>query len=112
MGLAYWWMRRKRREDARWLLAAVALSSPLGYVALQAGWIVTEVGRQPWMIRGVLRTRDGVTPVAEVPATLFGFSVLYLVLGTALVLLLRSLAAPKHRRHPESPEMAEVADVA
>jgi cytochrome d ubiquinol oxidase subunit I len=109
VGLAYGWMRRRGREDARWLLTAIVLASPLGCVALQAGWIVTEVGRQPWMIRGILRTRDGVTPVAEVPATLFGFSVLYLVLGASLALLLRGLAAGRPRHHPELPETAEVA---
>jgi cytochrome d ubiquinol oxidase subunit I len=113
VGLAYGWMRRRKREDARWLLGAVALASPLGYVALQAGWIVTEVGRQPWMIRGVLRTADGVTPVAEVPATLFGFGVLYLVLGTALALLLRRLASPSGPPPTaERPNAAEVAYVA
>jgi cytochrome d ubiquinol oxidase subunit I len=53
---------------------------------------VTEVGRQPWVVYGLLRTADGVTPVAEVPLTLFGFALLYTALGTALALLLRGLA--------------------
>ncbi|HET6763246.1 MAG TPA: cytochrome ubiquinol oxidase subunit I [Longimicrobiaceae bacterium] len=92
LGAAYWIARRRGREGARWLLRGLVAASPLGFLALQAGWIVTEVGRQPWMIHDVLRTRDGVTPVVEVPATLFGFSILYLLLGTALALLLRSLA--------------------
>ncbi|MDB4948323.1 MAG: cytochrome bd ubiquinol oxidase subunit [Gemmatimonadetes bacterium] len=100
LGVAYWWMRRKRREASRWLLRALVVGSPLGYVALQAGWIVTEAGRQPWMIGGVLLTRDGVTPVAEVPVTLFGFSLLYLALGTALALLLRRLATGSPERAP------------
>ena len=101
IGLGAWfWLARWRRrggEPGRWLLRALVAGSPLGFLALQAGWIVTEVGRQPWVVYGVLRTRDGVTPVAEVPATLFGFSVLYLALGIALALLLRGLAtgAPK-----------------
>jgi cytochrome bd-type quinol oxidase subunit 1 len=66
---------------------------PLGFLALEAGWIVTEVGRQPWVIYGVMRTADGVTPRGDVPVTLFGFSVLYLLLGIALVALLRGLAS-------------------
>ncbi|HEX2203287.1 MAG TPA: cytochrome ubiquinol oxidase subunit I [Longimicrobium sp.] len=92
LGAWFWLARWRRREPGRWLLRAVVVGSPLGFVALQAGWIVTEVGRQPWVVYGVMRTRDGVTPVEGVPATLFGFSVLYLVLGVALAWLLRRLA--------------------
>jgi cytochrome d ubiquinol oxidase subunit I len=92
LGLWYWWTRWRRPEEGRALLWAVAAGSPLGFLALQAGWIVTEVGRQPWVVYGIMRTADGVTPVGEVPATLFGFSALYLVLGAALAYLLRLLA--------------------
>ncbi|HKP76940.1 MAG TPA: cytochrome ubiquinol oxidase subunit I [Longimicrobiaceae bacterium] len=92
LGAWFWLLRWRRREPARWLLRALVAGSPLGIVALEAGWIVTEVGRQPWIVRGVMLTRDGVTPVEGVAATFFGFSVLYLVLGTALALLLRRLA--------------------
>lgn len=91
-GAWYWLVRWRRREPGRWLLRALLAASPLGFLALQAGWIVTEAGRQPWIVQGVMRTRDGVTPVAGVPVTLFGFSVLYLILGTALALLLHRLA--------------------
>jgi cytochrome d ubiquinol oxidase subunit I len=92
LGLWFWWVRWRRREPGRWLLRALVAGSPLGIVALEAGWIVTEAGRQPWIIRGVMLTRDGVTPAAGVAATFFGFSLLYLLLGTALALLLRRLA--------------------
>ena len=95
-GLLYWWARRRRTEP-RWLLIVLVLASPLGFIALQAGWILSEVGRQPWVIYGVMRTADGVTPRTDVPVTFFGFSVLYLLLGTALVVLLRGLA--RHRQH-------------
>jgi len=92
MGLWFWLASGRRREPGRWLLRALVAGSPLGILALEAGWIVTEVGRQPWIVRGVMLTRDGVTPVSGVLATFFGFTVLYLVLGTALALLLRRLA--------------------
>jgi cytochrome bd ubiquinol oxidase subunit I len=92
VALWYWWTRWRRRDMGRWLPALLLLASPLGFLALQAGWIVTEVGRQPWVIYGIMRTADGVTPQQGVPVTLFGFSVLYLALGIALVLLLRGLA--------------------
>ncbi|HEX8907499.1 MAG TPA: cytochrome ubiquinol oxidase subunit I [Longimicrobiaceae bacterium] len=92
LGLWFWWGRWRKREPGRWLLRALVAGSPLGILALEAGWVVTEVGRQPWIVRGVMLTRDGVTPVEGVTATFFGFSILYLVLGTALALLLRRLA--------------------
>jgi cytochrome d ubiquinol oxidase subunit I len=92
LGAWFWVGRWRKREPGRWLLRALVIGSPLGFLALQAGWIVTEVGRQPWVIYGVMRTADGVTPVGGVPATLFGFSLLYLLLGIALAALLRRLA--------------------
>lgn len=92
LGAWFWLVRWRKREPGRWLLWAVVAGSPLGFLALQAGWIVTEVGRQPWIIQGVMRTSEGVTPVDGVPLTLFGFSVLYLFLGIALAYLLRKLA--------------------
>ncbi|MBV9775293.1 MAG: cytochrome ubiquinol oxidase subunit I [Gemmatimonadetes bacterium] len=92
LGGGYWLARRRGQAEGAWLLRALAAGSPLGFLALEAGWIVTEVGRQPWIVQGVMRTRDGVTPVAGVPATFFGFALLYLLLGVALALLLRRLA--------------------
>jgi cytochrome bd ubiquinol oxidase subunit I len=102
----YWFARWRRWADSPVLLWLLVAASPLGFLALQAGWIVTEVGRQPWVIYGVMRTADGVTPRTDVPYTLFGFSVLYLFLGTALVLLLRGLA---HRNYPRASEIEEAA---
>ena len=93
--LALWFAWRRRRAaliDDRLLLRGLLLASPLGFVALEAGWIVTEVGRQPWIVYGVMRTSEGVTPIDEVHWTLLGFTVLYAVLGAALVYLLRRLA--------------------
>jgi cytochrome bd ubiquinol oxidase subunit I len=95
LSAAFWLIYRRDRPGLlrrRWLLWAIVAASPLGYVALQAGWIVTEVGRQPWIIYEVMRVADGVTPADGVPITLFGFTILYLALGTALVVLLRALA--------------------
>ncbi|HEX9108728.1 MAG TPA: cytochrome ubiquinol oxidase subunit I [Longimicrobiales bacterium] len=95
-GVLYWLVRRRRRgsgpPEPRWLLTLLALVSPLGFLALEAGWFVTEVGRQPWIIYGLMPTAEGATPVKGVPITLFGFAVLYLVLGVALAVLLRRLA--------------------
>ena len=93
LGASYALSRWRRRETGRALLVALALGSPLGFLALEAGWLVTEVGRQPWVIYEVMRTADGVTPVRDVPLTFFGFTMLYLFLGAALAYLLRRLAS-------------------
>ncbi|HEY0672718.1 MAG TPA: cytochrome ubiquinol oxidase subunit I [Longimicrobiales bacterium] len=99
VGLWFWFVQWRKRETSRallWLLLAVA---PLGFVALEAGWIVTEVGRQPWVINGVMRTADAVTPVENVQLTFYSFCILYAVLGSALTLLLRRLAYNRRLAH-------------
>lgn len=80
--------RRGRLPVSRWFFRAVVVAGPLAYLALVAGWVTTEVGRQPWVVYGVLRTRDAVTGAGGVPV---GYGVLaaayaVLVLGTAWVL--------------------------
>ncbi|SOD02111.1 cytochrome bd-I ubiquinol oxidase subunit 1 apoprotein [bacterium JGI 053] len=109
LGLWFWLTRRRRREPGPWLLRALVAGSPLGIVALEAGWIVTEVGRQPWIVRGVMLTSEGVTPVPGVAATFFGFSALYLVLGIALALLLRRLATGAPSPAETAPRLVEAA---
>ena len=49
--------------ENRWLMRAVVVATPMGFIATEAGWMTTELGRQPWVIQGVLRTRDAVTPM-------------------------------------------------
>ena len=63
VALAFLYGRLRRLPLPRRLLRAVLLTSPFGFLALEAGWLVTELGRQPWMIRDVMRTADAVTPV-------------------------------------------------
>jgi cytochrome d ubiquinol oxidase subunit I len=83
----------------RWFLWAVTLAGPLGFVALEAGWMVTELGRQPYVAHGVLRTGDAVTAVRGLAAPFWAFTVLYLFLSVAVaVLLRRQLAAPVEER--------------
>src|SRR5436305_705994 len=76
----------------RWLLRALVAGAPLGFLALEAGWVVTEAGRQPWTVYGLMRTASAVTPVSDVSITLLLFTALYLGLGVALVTLLLRLA--------------------
>jgi cytochrome bd ubiquinol oxidase subunit I len=62
-------------------------------VALECGWIVTEVGRQPWIVYEVMRTEDAVTGASGVPITLGVVFVVYGLLGTATVMVLRAMSA-------------------
>lgn len=82
---AYW---KRRLPDGPWFLLAVVLASPLGMVAIEAGWTVTEVGRQPWIIHKFMRTSEAVTPVAGLWVSMVSYTALYLMLGVAVVLLL------------------------
>src|SRR5690606_87427 len=92
----FWWVYARRRAALlthRRLLWALVLGTPLGFLGLEAGWFVTEVGRQPWIIQGVMKIDDAVTPAPGVLGLFIGFTLLYAVLGTTVVVLLRRLAA-------------------
>lgn len=90
--VALWclWTIARRQEIAAHprLLAAIAACGPLGFLAIEAGWTVTEVGRQPWIIHGVLRTSQAVTPMPGLVYTMLGFTLLYLFLGVVVGYLL------------------------
>jgi cytochrome d ubiquinol oxidase subunit I len=72
----------------RWLLVALSVIAPFGFLATEAGWFVTEVGRQPWMIFGVLRTSEGVTPMPGLLVSFLLITLLYCALGAVVVWLL------------------------
>jgi cytochrome d ubiquinol oxidase subunit I len=86
------WFRRRRFVDARWFHWAVVAAGPASVVALIAGWVVTEVGRQPWIVYGVMRTSAAVTGAAGVPVGYATLVVVYGGLGLAVTWLLRHLA--------------------
>lgn len=75
------------------LLRALAIVMPFGFIATEAGWTVTEVGRQPWVVQGVLRTADAVTPMPGVVVPMALFTVLYIGLAAIVVMLIRSMIA-------------------
>ncbi len=89
LGLLYFWFQRKQRAFPRWYLWTLVAFIPLGVVAIEAGWIVTEVGRQPWIIYNVMRTADAVTPVPGMVYHFYMFLALYLTLAVATAWLLR-----------------------
>jgi cytochrome d ubiquinol oxidase subunit I len=85
------WWRRRTVPEGRWLLRAVSVSGLLALLALWAGWVVTEVGRQPWTVVGLLLTRDAVTTSGNVWPFFIGTLLLYAAVGTGTVLALREL---------------------
>jgi cytochrome d ubiquinol oxidase subunit I len=75
----------------RLLLRALVLVAPFGFLATEAGWIVTEVGRQPWVVQGLMRTASAVTPMPGLVVPMLVFTCLYLGLGAIVVTLVASL---------------------
>lgn len=92
-GLGLWggwlcWRRQDFLRDRKFLWAVV-LVAPLGIIAIEAGWTVTEVGRQPWIIHGIMRTAEAVTPMPGLIVPLMVFSSFYLLLGFIVAWLLK-----------------------
>jgi cytochrome d ubiquinol oxidase subunit I len=93
--VALWtgWTVWRRRDLAtqRGLLRALAVVTPFGFLATEAGWTVTEVGRQPWVAQGLLRTADAVTPMPGLVVPMVIFTLLYIGLGAIVVKLIASM---------------------
>ncbi len=87
-------LRRNKLEDSPLYLKVMLWSIPLPYIALQAGWIVTEVGRQPWIVYGIMKTKDAVSPVAasQVGTSFGAFIVVYTILGLVAFYICRKFA--------------------
>jgi len=91
MGFALLWLWRGRLFTANWLLWLLMLSAPFPYIATTAGWMTAELGRQPWLVYGLLRTADGTSPLVHSGNALFtllGFLGLYLLLGLLFLFLI------------------------
>jgi cytochrome d ubiquinol oxidase subunit I len=85
------WWRRHRLPRSRWFYRAVMAAGPLAFVALISGWIVTEVGRQPWIVYGYMRTQQAVTSVDYLEIGYAFLIVVYVGLAAAVYWLLRRL---------------------
>ncbi|WP_267471355.1 cytochrome ubiquinol oxidase subunit I [Actinomarinicola tropica] len=89
------WLGRRRGRDwsrSRWFLRAAVAAGPLAALAVEAGWVATEVGRQPWVVHEVLRTADAASTSHGLWVTLVAIVVVYIGLTVAAVLVLRSMA--------------------
>jgi cytochrome bd ubiquinol oxidase subunit I len=90
--LAFAWWRKRDIPKTKWFLRAVAISGVSAVVALECGWIVTEVGRQPWIVYNIMRTEDAVTQADGIGVTFAVVVLLYAVLGTVLIVTLRAMS--------------------
>jgi cytochrome d ubiquinol oxidase subunit I len=95
LALSVWfavaWWRRRDLPSSRWFLRAAAIAGAVSVVSLECGWIVTEVGRQPWTVRGLLLTRDAVTTSGNMWAFLTGTAIIYVGVGVGAILVLRGM---------------------
>lgn len=89
-------IRKKEFFDARWFLYLVCVCAPLGFIATEAGWTVTEVGRQPWIIYNIMRTADAVTPMQGLYIPFLVFSVLYFFLFLMVTYLMYYFVLETH----------------
>lgn len=80
--------KKKRWLDQKWLLKLFVIATPLGFIALEAGWTVTEVGRQPWIINGIMRTADAVTPMPGIRYSFYLFTAVYISLSLIVTFIL------------------------
>ncbi len=103
LALWAWWKRNRLLESPR-LLKTLLYAIPLPYLAMEMGWTVAEVGRQPWVVYGVMKTSDAVSPIAgsQVAVSLTAFVVVYSLLGLAAFYLMAIHA----RRGPEVQEVS------
>lgn len=90
VGLIYFYLlwRRKGRPLPRWFLWLVGICTPLGFIAVEAGWTVTEVGRQPWIIYGIMKTEDAVSSMPGLQYPFYIFTGVYLLLSFIVIWLM------------------------
>ncbi|WP_293915990.1 MULTISPECIES: cytochrome ubiquinol oxidase subunit I [unclassified Sphingobacterium] len=96
--------RKKSWLQSTWLFRLFVIAIPLGYIALEAGWVVTEVGRQPWIIYGIMRTIDAVTPMPGIAYSFYVFTAVFVSLSIAVIYLLyRQITMVGHLYDPTDP---------
>jgi cytochrome bd ubiquinol oxidase subunit I len=96
-------IRRQRLPQARWFHAAIVAIGPLSVVALIAGWVTTEVGRQPWVVYGVMRTSEAVTGAKGIPVGYGTLVLVYVGVAAAALWILRRLAKAPLGEHGAAP---------
>ena len=113
MGLALLLLWRRKLFQTRWMLWILMLATPFPFIANTAGWFTAELGRQPWVVFGLMRTIHGSSPLlsaGNIIFTLLGFAGMYLLLGLLYVLLVtfEALHGPSHPEEAKLEEMEEL----
>lgn len=90
--------KRKTAWEEPWFLRCLMFATPLGMIAIEAGWTVTEVGRQPWIVYGIIKTKDAVTPMPGLAIPFAVFMAIYVLLAAMVVFLLRRQVKALHAR--------------
>jgi len=105
------WFKRRNLESSPGYLKVMLYAIPLPYLALEAGWMVTEVGRQPWIVYGLMRTSDAASPIAasQVGITLAAFVLVYSLLGVVAFYLMAKFARQGPEPAPAAVNSGEVA---
>lgn len=85
-------LRSRKIPEGKLFLRMLVLAGPLSVLALECGWIVTEVGRQPWIVQGIMKTQDAVTSAPGVPIILAGTLVIYGLLSAATIFILKTIS--------------------
>jgi len=85
-------VRWRRMPESVWFYRGLVLAGPLSVVALVAGWVTTETGRQPWVAYGLMRTADAVTGAGPIPVGYAALAIIYILVGVGVVWILRRLA--------------------
>ncbi len=110
LALALWfalcWWRRRGPPSSPWFYRAAAGAGVAAGLALEAGWVTTEVGRQPWVVYGILRTADAVNPAPGLTIGLWVVTAVYALLTVTTVVVLRRMA--RHAPVPEAPQESDV----
>ena len=101
IGILYFFMRWRKWDyiNNKWWLRLLALATPIGFIALEAGWTVTEVGRQPWIIYGVMRTKDALTPMPGIQFSLIVILTVYIILTLTVVWLMSRHIRAIHEKY-------------
>ncbi|GAA5225423.1 cytochrome ubiquinol oxidase subunit I [Membranihabitans marinus] len=100
-GIIYLWMmwRKKSLLNKKWGQRLVFLLTPVGFLALEAGWVVTEVGRQPWIIYGIMKTEDALTPMPGIQFSFILVILVYSLLTLVIIWLMRRQIFVLHENH-------------
>lgn len=103
-GLMFLIFRWKWKQVLRkkWWLVFVALLTPLGFLAVEAGWTVTEVGRQPWIIYGIMKTKDAVSPMPGLKYSFYLVTLVYLLLSLLLFYMMKKQIRLIEKNYPSA----------